>query len=72
MKEHPNETWIQLDPEKKKFDLPRENDDPGASLMSLMKNMYETGDDEMKRTIAEAYTKAQSGEMPSYANDLNI
>ena len=71
-KEHSHESWMQLEPEKKKFDLPRENDDPSASLMSLMKNMYETGDDEMKRTIAEAYTKAQSGEMPSYANDMAI
>lgn len=60
---------MQLEPEKKKFDIPQENDDPGASLMKLMRNMYETGDDEMKRTIAEAYTKAQSGEMPSYANN---
>ncbi|CAF0736060.1 unnamed protein product [Rotaria sordida] len=33
--------------------------DPGDSLMQLMKNMYETGDDEMKRTIAKAWTESR-------------
>ena len=27
--------------------------------MDMMKKMYEEGDDNMKRTIAEAWTKAQ-------------
>lgn len=34
--------------------------DPSASLMNIMKNMYETGDDEMKRTIAKAWTDSQN------------
>ncbi|XP_066250933.1 calcyclin-binding protein [Euwallacea similis] len=34
--------------------------DPSAGLMSLMKNMYETGDDEMKRTIAKAWTESRN------------
>jgi calcyclin binding protein len=33
--------------------------DPGASLMTMMKELYENGDDEMKRTIAETWTKTQ-------------
>ncbi|OXU25065.1 hypothetical protein TSAR_000903 [Trichomalopsis sarcophagae] len=33
--------------------------DPNASLMSLMKKMYEDGDDEMKKTIAKAWTENQ-------------
>ncbi|KAJ8918031.1 hypothetical protein NQ315_011487 [Exocentrus adspersus] len=33
--------------------------DPSEGLMSLMKNMYERGDDEMKRTIAKAWTESQ-------------
>lgn len=33
--------------------------DPGDSLMQMMKNMYETGDDEMKRTIAKAWTESR-------------
>ena len=29
--------------------------DPNASLMNMMKDLYETGDDNMKRTIAESW-----------------
>lgn len=36
-----------------------EGKDPGDSLMQMMKNMYETGDDEMKRTIAKAWTESR-------------
>jgi hypothetical protein len=41
--------------------LPKMNDskDPGDSLMEMMKNMYETGDDDMKRTIAKAWTESR-------------
>jgi len=40
--------------------------DPSANLMTMMKQMYEDGDDDMKRTIAKAWTESrdkQSGEM---------
>ncbi|MCI52658.1 calcyclin-binding protein, partial [Trifolium medium] len=30
--------------------------DPMAGIMDLMKNMYEDGDEEMKKTIAKAWT----------------
>lgn len=33
--------------------------DPGASLMEMMKELYENGDEQMKKTIAESWTKAQ-------------
>lgn len=36
-----------------------EESDPGASLMNLMKKMYQDGDDEMKKTIAKAWTESQ-------------
>lgn len=36
---------------KKKGDV----DNPTASLMNMMKEMYETGDDTIKRTIAESW-----------------
>jgi calcyclin binding protein len=32
---------------------------PEAGLMDLMKKMYEEGDENMKRTIAESWTKAR-------------
>jgi len=46
---------------KKKADEPKFDDkaDPSAGLMSMMKKMYEDGDDEMKRTIAKAWTEGQ-------------
>ncbi|KAF7458769.1 SGS domain-containing protein [Cryptosporidium felis] len=37
--------------------------DPMAGIQDLMKKMYEEGDDEMKRTIAKAWTEAQSKNM---------
>ena len=36
-----------------------ENADPNDSLMTMMKQMYEEGDDEMKRTIAKAWTESR-------------
>lgn len=44
---------------KPKAAEPSESSDPAASLMNLMKNLYQDGDDEMKRTIAKAWTEAQ-------------
>jgi len=32
--------------------------------MNLMKQMYEDGDDEMKRTIAKAWTEARDKKAP--------
>lgn len=34
-----------------------------AGIMDLMKNMYEGGDEEMKKTIAKAWTDARSGKV---------
>ena len=41
-----------------------DDSDPQASLMKMMKNLYQTGDDDMKRTISESFAKAQSGQLP--------
>lgn len=35
-------------------------EDPGAGLMDMMKEMYQNGDPEMKKIIAESWTKAQT------------
>ena len=46
----------------KKFDPLKKLDkkeDPQEGLMNMMKRMYEEGDDNMKRTIGEAWTKAR-------------
>ena len=68
-KAHDKESWYQLQPEERKFDNMKDTeDDPTGGLMKLMKNMYDTGDDNMKRAIAEAMTKAQSGESPDMSS----
>lgn len=36
-----------------------ENADPSDGLMSMLKKIYEDGDDEMKRTINKAWTESQ-------------
>ncbi|CAF1122668.1 unnamed protein product [Adineta ricciae] len=59
-----SKTWECIFQDEKKAPekpLPKmdDNKDPGDSLMQLMKNMYETGDDEMKRTIAKAWTESR-------------
>jgi len=37
-----------------------ENRDPSEGLMDLLKQMYEDGDDEMKRTIAKSWCESRS------------
>eukprot|EP00270_Netrium_digitus_P008326 TRINITY_DN2485_c0_g1_i1.p1 TRINITY_DN2485_c0_g1~~TRINITY_DN2485_c0_g1_i1.p1 ORF type:complete len:243 (+),score=59.34 TRINITY_DN2485_c0_g1_i1:129-857(+) len=55
--------WLDLqkkeDKIKPKADV--DNKDPMAGIMDLMKNMYEEGDEEMKKTIAKAWTEARVG-----------
>jgi len=48
----------------KKISPPAKDEDPNASLMNLMKQMYDDGDDEMKRTIAKAWTESRNGGVP--------
>ncbi|KAK7368262.1 hypothetical protein VNO80_10286 [Phaseolus coccineus] len=54
--------WLDLHfkDDKLKPNLDKEKD-PMAGIMDMMKNMYEEGDDEMKKTIAKAWTDARSG-----------
>ena len=37
----------------------KDEGDPGQGLMKLMQQMYNDGDDEMKRTIAKAWHESQ-------------
>lgn len=53
-----------------KFD---EKEDPSAGLMNMMKKLYEEGDDDMKRTIAKAWTESREktgGGMPDMGGDF--
>ncbi|XP_055332108.1 calcyclin-binding protein-like [Paramacrobiotus metropolitanus] len=44
---------------QEKFDMDSDaKSDPSASMMTMMKKMYEEGDDDMKRTISKAWFEA--------------
>ena len=45
------------------------DEDPEASLMNLMKQMYQDGDNDMKRTIAKAWHESQEKRSREQADD---
>jgi calcyclin binding protein len=61
-------TWTSLQKSTTKPNVPKPKpetaagtgEDPSGNLMSMMKDLYEQGDDDMKRTINEAWAKAQN------------
>ena len=68
-----NSMWTDLKyKEEKKDDMPKmdKDADPSAGLMNLMKHMYESGDDDMKRTIAKSMYEAQNKQATGEASTL--
>jgi len=71
---NPGVEWSHLTAAEKKAKQPKvtpkpaeENSDPSSGLIDLMKQMYEEGDDDMKRTIAKAWTESRNNSgMPSF------
>jgi calcyclin binding protein len=59
--EYSYDTWTDLTAKKPKQQSKAAND-PMGGLMDMMKDMYDKGDDNMKKTIAEAMMKAQRGD----------
>ena len=56
--------WSKLtDNKKSRTAGSKAKDDPQASIMELMKNMYEEGDDNMKKVIGETMMKQRTGEL---------
>ena len=56
--------WTKLsDPKKSKDDTKKKKDDPSASIMDMMKQMYDEGDDNMKKIIGETMMKQRNGEL---------
>jgi calcyclin binding protein len=53
----PKPSLIKKSKEEDKKDS--DSKEPGDSLMNMMKELYENGDDDMKRTIAEAWSKSK-------------
>jgi len=58
--------WTDLTSKKSKKEAEKKKSaDPSAGIMDLMKDMYDSGDDNMKKTIAEAMMKSRNGETDS-------
>lgn len=64
--------WSQLTAKKSKKEKPKGKSDPQASIMDMMKDMYDSGDDNMKKMIAETMIKQRNGELdtPDYGKGL--
>jgi len=55
--------WTDLTAKKKKKKTNNTKEDPTGSIMELMKEMYDSGDDKMKKMIGETMLKQQRGEL---------
>lgn len=70
------EHWTDLAAKRKKKKVAGGKEDPMAGIMDLMKDMYDSGDDQMRATIGKAMMDARLGKkpkepsMPSFDNDL--
>ncbi|CAJ1420489.1 unnamed protein product [Effrenium voratum] len=56
------ESWMDLCAKGKRRSAAKDTTDPQDGLMSMMKDLYEDGDDNMKKIIGEAMYKARSGQ----------
>ena len=74
--EYGYDSWLDLTAKRPKLDGGKEKD-PGASLMDMMKDMYDSGDDNMKKAIGEAMVKSRQNDgkglddSPNYDDDFN-
>ena len=61
------DSWTQLSSKKSKDKNAtggKKKDDPMGGIMDMMKDMYESGDDNMKKVIGEAMYKQRMGQKP--------
>ena len=66
------DTWMDLVAKHPKKDADGKEKDPGASLMDMMKDMYDNGDDNLRKTLGEAMLKSrQKQEMGDAAGDID-
>lgn len=64
--------WLDLHFKEDKFKPSMDKSkDPMGGIMDLMKNMYDDGDEDMKRTIAKAWSDARSGKNADPLKGLN-
>ena len=73
--EYSYDTWSELSNKKKNKDsAKKKNADPSSSINDMMKEMYENGDDSMRKIIGESMLKSRSGEKmepPGGAGDFD-
>jgi calcyclin binding protein len=62
--------WSELTDNKKSRKVSGAKEDPSASIMNLMKDMYDKGDDNMKKMIGETMMKQRSGELGGDKNAM--
>jgi len=67
--EYSYENWTDLVSKKTEEQKQKTKEDPMGGIMDMMKDMYDNGDDQMKRTIGEAMSKANKGQ-PGGVPDL--
>ena len=60
--QHSYEHWSQLISKKSKEEKSKRKADPTSGIMDMMKDLYNDGDDNMKKIIGEAMMKSQRGE----------
>jgi len=61
LKKANSEYWSSIQAKEDPFkSKPKLDKDPSAGLMDMMKKMYDEGDDDMKRTIAQAWTDSRN------------
>jgi len=54
--------WMELTAKRSKVDEEGKDKDPGASLMEMMKDMYDSGDDNLRKTLGDAMMKSRQKE----------
>ena len=60
------DSWNQLTAKKKKKkEKAATKDNPMGGIMDMMKDMYDNGDDQMKKMIGETMMKQRNGELNS-------
>lgn len=68
--EYSYDHWSSLTAKKKREESEASKKDPMGGIMDMMKNMYDEGDENMKKIIGEAMMKSRMGEKPSMPSDI--
>jgi len=57
------DSWNELTSKKSKTEAKKKKENPAASIMDMMKDMYDGGDDNMKKMIGETMMKQREGKL---------